>query len=169
MRWWPWLLVLVAGCAHAQHARWDPASSRLCTEHLCYRTGPLGPDWRAVHQEGAAIGFFSDRAGAVISSNATCRDDADAASLRVLTTHLLVGYTDRHVLSQERVELDRREALHTVLDVRLDGVPMVLELYVLKRNGCIFDLSLAAPPGWYPAARPAFARFVAGFVDERAT
>jgi hypothetical protein len=46
---------------------------------------------------------------------------------------------------------------------------MTLDLYVLKRNGCIFDLSLAAPPHCHPSAAPSFYRFVDGFTDERRT
>ena len=80
----------------------------------------------------------------MIQGNATCRDDADPAPLGSLTAHLLIGYTDRRTRSTEHVAVDGREALRSVIDARLDGVPVVLDLYVLKRNGCVFDLSLAA-------------------------
>ena len=156
---WIWAL-LISGCAHAE---WRAAEHRLCAGETCYQVGALAAGWHVVHQEGGEVGFFNDSAGAIIQSNASCRDDADAAPLSTLTNHLLIGYTDRRVRSQERVELDRREALRTVLDVRLDGVPMVLDLYVLIRNGCIFDLSLAAPPSAYATALGDFQRFVSGF------
>jgi hypothetical protein len=158
-------LVTLAGCAHAPRGHWNAAERRMCVGDICYHVGPL-PGWRVVHKERGQIGFYDDRGGAVIQSNATCRDDADAAPLRTLTRHLLIGYTDRHIRSQKEVELDRRAALHSVIDVRLDGVPMVLDLYVLKRNGCIFDLSLAAPPDAYAASQPQFQLFVDGFAQE---
>ncbi len=63
--------------------------------------------------------------------------------------------------------LDRREALHTHLDAKLDGVPMTLDLYVMKRNGCIFDLSYAAPPDAFARGYGDFQRFVDGFADTR--
>jgi hypothetical protein len=124
------------------------------------------PGWQLIRQKGAEIAFFHDHFDAVAQANATCRDDAEAASLEVLTRHLLIGYTDVEVQHKERTELDAREALHTIVHARLDGVPVVLDLYVLKRNGCIFDLSLAAPPGRYSSAVPDFARFVIGFRQE---
>ena len=87
--------------------------------------------------------------------------------MRALTRQLLIGYTDRDVESQEKVALDEREALRTRVTARLDGVPMTLELYVMKRNGCIFDLSYAAPPDAFARGLPDFRRFVDGFADVR--
>ncbi len=157
----------VVGCAHAPRGRVDAAADRVCAGSVCYRVGALGPGWRLVHQEGAAVGFFDDAGGAIVEANASCRDDADAAPLPALTRQLLIGYTARRIESQETVSLDGRDALHTRLTARLDGVPVRLDLYVLKRNGCIFDLSYAAPPGADTRAEADFARFVAGFADER--
>ena len=124
------------------------------------------PGWRLIRHKGGEIAFFQEHFDAVAQANATCRDDAEAASLEVLMRHLLIGYTDVQVHQNERVPLDGREALHDVVAARLDGVPVMLDLYVLKRNGCIFDLSLAAPPGRYPSVQRDFEGFVAGFRQE---
>ena len=59
--------------------------------------------------------------------------------------------------------LAQREALRTVVEVKLDGVPMVLDLWVLKRDGCLFDLSYAAPATRFAEGAADFGRFVAGF------
>jgi hypothetical protein len=156
----------VGGCAHAPkghiEARAD-GGDRVCAGDVCYRVGALGGAWRLVHQDGASVGFFSDDVGGVIEANATCRDDADAAPLPSLTRQLLIGYTERTVESQTTVPLDRREALRTRVAVKLDGVPMTLDLYVMKRNGCIFDLSYAAPPQKFARGADDFRRFVDGF------
>jgi hypothetical protein len=157
----------VAGCAHAPKGRFDAATRKACAGDVCYATGALPPAWRLVHQEGAAIGFYNDRVGGVIEANATCRDDADAAPLPALTRQLLIGYTERTIEKQETVPLAEREALHTRVRAKLDGVPMLLDLYVLKRNGCIFDLSYAAPPAEQARGAQDFAQFVAGFTDAR--
>jgi hypothetical protein len=159
--------VAVAGCAHAPRGHFDAQSRQICSRDICYRVGALAADWRLVHQEGAAVGFFSDSVGGVIEANATCRDDADAAPLSALTRQLLIGYTERRIDAQETVPLAGREALRTRATAKLDGVPMALDLYVLKRNGCIFDLSYAAPPHGWARGEPDFARFVDGFADTR--
>jgi hypothetical protein len=159
---------VAAGCAaKLPPGHWDASARRVCAGHVCYVVGTLDDSWRLVHQESAAVGWFSDRAGAVIESNATCRDDAEAAPLTALTRELLVGYTERHILDEKLVPLLRREALRTRVTAKLDGVPMTLEIYVVRRNGCVFDLSYAAPPDLFAVAAPDFARFVAGFADAR--
>lgn len=159
--------VAFGGCAHAPKGRFDAARDQVCAGKVCYRVGELGPGWRLVHQEGAAVGFYNDAVGAVIEANATCRDDAEAAPLGALTRQLFIGYTDRHIESQKTVPFAEREALHTRATAKLDGVPMALDVWVLKRNGCIFDLSYAAPPALAPRGEDDFRRFVDGFVDER--
>lgn len=159
----PILIVALTGCAHSA-GLWDASHSRLCTGGGdCYSVGALPPSWRMIQQEEAEIAFYDASSGAAIQGNESCRDDVDKAPLATLTHHLLIGYTDRRPRSEALVALDRREALRTVLDARLDGVAIVLDLYVLKRNGCIYDLSLAAPPAGYARAERDFAGFVGGF------
>lgn len=162
--------VAATGCAHAPRGHIEAThddAERVCAGDVCYRVPQLGERWRLVHQQGASVGYFSDAVGGVIEANATCRDDADAAPLGALTRQLLIGYTERHVRTESTVPLDEREALHTILDAKLDGVPVTLDLYVMKRNGCIFDLSYAAPPDAYARGAGDFQRFVGGFADAR--
>jgi hypothetical protein len=152
------LLMLSAGCAY------QPAGARaICSGRDCYEVGPLGPAWKSVMREDGMAGDFNAANGGIILSNASCRDDAEAAPLVSLTAHLLVGYTERHERYSGIVALASREALRSVIDAKLDGVPVVLDLYVFKRNGCVFDLSYAAPTAGYDAGLADFQRFVEGF------
>ena len=151
------LWLLLVGCGSTPHGHYDPEARRVCAGDVCYRIGEL-PGWQLVHQKGGQVAFFAEAFGAVAQANVTCRDDAEAAPLLALTRHLLIGYTEVQVKKRELVRLDAREALHSVVAAKLDGVPMVLDLYVIKRNGCIFDLSLATPPDRYQAAAVPFAR-----------
>ena len=160
--------VLVGGCLpHTPLPRWSEASKELCQGGMCYRVGELGPSWQAVHREAGSIGFFDAQSGGVIESNAPCRDDAEATPLRNLTGQLLIGYTEREIREERTVQLAERDALYSRVDAKLDGVPITLQLYVIKRNGCIFDLSYAAPPDRQSAGQADFQRFVDGFVDLR--
>ena len=153
---------LGVGCAAATHVHTSTERHELCAGDDCYRFGEL-PGWRVVRQKKGEVAFFDDEFDAVAQINTTCREDAEAASLEVLLRHLLIGYTDVKARAVEKVPLAEREALHSIVDARLDGVPVVLDLYVLKRNGCVFDLSLAAPPDRYSRASADFARFVGAF------
>jgi hypothetical protein len=157
------LLLTTVSCAHTLAGSYDPEHRQACNAGACYVVGALDGSWNFLHREGAAVAFFNPATNAIIESNASCRDDSEAAALEALTNHLLIGYTERHVATQALVTIDQREALHTIIDAKLDGVPMTLDLYVLKRNGCIFDLSLASPPAAHEQLAAPFAAFVSGF------
>jgi hypothetical protein len=45
------------------------------------------------------------------------------------------------------VPLDGREALRSHVVAKLDGVPRELLLTVMKKDGCVYDFALVAPPG----------------------
>ena len=152
------VLALCGGCAYR------PASkTAICSGRDCYEVGGLGQEWKSITLEDGAAGFFNATTGSVILGYASCRDDAEATPLSSLTAHLLVGYSDRRERSSELIAFAQREALRSVIDAKLDGVPVVLDLYVLKRDGCIFDLCFVARPASYDAGLPDFRRFVEGF------
>jgi len=161
------LAALGAGCVHRVPTSWDAAAHIACAGSTCFHAGDLGTPWLLVRKEDGAVGFFSPAGGGVVEAKATCRDDAEAAPLSSLTNQLLIGYTDRRVRAVERLLLDGHETLHSVIETKLDGLNVILDLYVTRRNGCIYDLSYAAAPGRYGDGLPAFRRFVAGFAAAR--
>jgi hypothetical protein len=162
------LAAVVAGCGPSlPRGHWDASARRVCAGHVCYDVGRLGASWRMVHFESASAGWFDDSSGAIISTNATCRADTEAAPLAALTRELLVGYTERQIESETLIPLQNREALRSHVRAKLDGVAMELDLVVLRKDGCVFDLAYAAPPASFARGQPDFARFVAGFADAR--
>lgn len=132
-----------------------------------YRIGPVGASWTPLDVEGEGdLAWHDPRAGAVVHVNATCDPGADVP-LTALTNHLLAGFTAREVVSEELVPFDGREALRTHVRARLDGVPRELLLYVLKKDGCVYDLGLVTPTGRaFEDALTSFEPFAAGFTTE---
>jgi len=55
--------------------------------------------------------------------NARCGHDGDDIPLLALTQHLFMNFTERQTVEQKIVPLDGREAMHTILSAKLDGVP----------------------------------------------
>jgi len=100
-------------------------------------------------------------ASILINSRCTTRDRD--APLLSLTEHLIIGTTDRQVSREETIPFDAREARHTLLRARLDGVPMAYDIYVLKKDGCVFDFVYVAPPEVGDSGRDQFETFVGGF------
>ncbi len=127
-----------------------------------YAVGQLPDTWKRVEGFGGDVGFIDKDTGAVVLANASC-DEYEDASLSVLTKHLLIGFTARETLSAKELTLDGREALETTLAAELDGVPVKMTLVVLKKNHCVYDMSLIAPVDLFDGKATDFAAFVQGF------
>jgi hypothetical protein len=94
------------------------------------------------------LAFRRDGYG-TIGVNSTCTEYEDVPDV-ALVNHLLFDTTSRKFTTEETVTLDGRGARHVIARVELDGVPVELELFVMKKDGCVFDLthvrSVDAPP-----------------------
>jgi hypothetical protein len=126
------------------------------------RVGPVPAAWRRVTIEGADLAFRDDERGGSALFNVRCGRRDDDAPLTALTQHLIMGTTEREFDAQDTVPFDRREALHTLLRAKLDGVPMQYDIYVMKKDGCIYDLVYVAPPGRFGEGAADFERFASG-------
>src|SRR5690606_3292323 len=100
--------------------------------------------------------------GVVIAVNAECEDHGDP-SLAVLTNHLLIGFEDRVIRERESLQISGRGALRTRVAATLDGVPVEMELTVLKKDGCVYDLVYLAPPHRFEEHVSTYRRVVASF------
>jgi hypothetical protein len=128
---------------------------------VSFRIGRLPSTWRRVQVAGGQLAFHHAEGGSILV-HATCQPRADVP-LDVLTNHLLFGFEDRRELGRAAFALDGRQALRTRLAARLDGVPVVLDLVVLRKDDCIYDLELASSPVVFADRRPDFERFFEGF------
>jgi hypothetical protein len=130
---------------------------------LHFRTGPIAPSWRELEGAHARLAFRDDPAETTVLVNARCGEPSDDGPLLALTAHLFLTFTDREIMEQVTVEMDGREALHTVMRAKLDGVAKVFDAYVLKKDGCVYDFVSISAPGQFSVARGPFEAFVAGF------
>lgn len=129
-----------------------------------YRVGQIGAGFQSVsvadHND---LAWSNHETGALVQVNSTCEADMDVP-LTALTNHLLIGFTEREIRSQETHPLDGREALVTNVVAKLDGVLRTMLLVVLKKDGCVYDMSLIAPDeASFASARPSFEQFVGEF------
>ena len=154
-----WLMVACVGlCACAGSQFKDHVFEE---GDLRYRLGDPDTGFRLVDIDDNDVSYFHEDLG-TIGIHATC-EGYDDVPPKALLNHLLFGTTDREEKLEETVTLDGRGALHALYEVTLDGVPVTLDVYVLTKDGCIFDFShvAASPP---PAAgTEAFRRLVYGF------
>jgi hypothetical protein len=129
---------------------------------MAFEVGPIPASWRTIEVDGALLAFREDRSAATVALNGRCGLDGDDVPLEALTHHLFLHFRQRLLIRQERVTLDDRAALRSELTAELDGVPMHFVVYVMKKDGCVYDFMLmSANAGG--ADREAFERFVRGF------
>ncbi len=155
---WLALFCCLSGCAHTE---WDGRT--YANDGMRFQTGPVAPGWRSIEPGYARLAFRDAARDLVISVNGRCGRDSDDVPLQALTQHLFLYFTDRQILKQETLTLDGREALRTELSAKLDGVPRRFVVYVLKKDGCVYDFVLIATPSVAASSIQEFDQFVFGF------
>lgn len=128
-------------------------------EHVAYRVSGPSDGWREVRVETANAAWLHDELGASLLVNSHCEGVQDAP-LEALANHLLIGWTEREIVAERKLELSRREALEREVSAKLDGVPRRLMLLVLKKDGCVYDVVLSSSPESFPRAKAAYERVV---------
>ncbi len=132
---------LCSGCRHGELKNGVFAKSGVR-----YRVGEVPPSFKQVGLNDNDLAFVAKDSPHSMALNSTCEGYSDA-SLQVLTQHLLMGFTDRQLVSHEVRPMDGRESLRSHYIAKLDGVPIELLLVVLKKNGCVYDFTYLSPRG----------------------
>jgi len=132
-------------------------------EGFAFRIGTLPAGWERVDVSHTALAFRDARDGGTIVLNGRCGVDGEDVPLAALTQHLFLRFTEREIEEQTVVPFDRREAMRTLLTAKLDGVPMKFEVWVLKKDGCVYDLAFMAAPSRFARGAAEFESFVRAF------
>ncbi|HEX8796286.1 MAG TPA: hypothetical protein VF765_35290 [Polyangiaceae bacterium] len=156
--WGPLLVAFLGACAHAEALHDGVLEKDDARIHL----GPVPPEWRGIHVDGADVAYRDEAREGSVLFNVRCGQRDSDAPLSVLTEHLIMGTTEREFDTQETIPFDGREAQHTLMRAKLDGVPMQYDIYVMKKNGCVYDLVYVAPPDRFSQGAPAFDAFARG-------
>lgn len=130
-----------------------------------FKHGPLPAGWAATGVDGTVAAWYHAGFGATIGVAAQCKDVEDV-SLDSLAQQTLIGLENREVVSQDRTDVQGREATDWVVKGSLDGVEVVIGLVTLRRGKCVYDLNLVSRPDAFERARADFRAFVAGFEVE---
>ena len=129
---------------------------------FAFRVTPPPEGWQRIEVSNAKLAY-RDEGGGMIAVDTRCHEDGGDVPLASLTQHLFLGFTDREILSQAVVPFDGREAMHTILQAKLDGVPTKFDVWVMKKDDCVHDLYYIAAPAHFDRGVAAFERFVQGF------
>lgn len=150
-----------AGCSGASKPGFDGTTYR--SGPIAFQVGSVPSKWRRVDVTDASLAYRDDVHAASILLNARCHSPDDGTPLVALTNHLVMGSTMREVAAQEAEPFDGREALHTKMRAKWDGVPMALDIYVMKKDGCVYDFVYMGDPSGFDSGSKDFEGFVKGF------
>jgi hypothetical protein len=156
------VLVSAAACGGGK-ARGSFDGSVYREGTIAFQIAPAPAAWRRIEVTDAALAFRDEAHDASVLVNARCKKPDDGTPLAALTNHLVMGSTEREILSERVEPFDRREALHTKMHAKWDGVPMALDIFVLKKDGCVYDFVYMAPPPSFDAGALEFESFVKSF------
>ena len=148
----------VAGCA-ASGLQGDVFQG----QGFSFRIAPPPQGWERVDVSHASLAYRDAADGGTVVINGRCGVDGEDVPLEALTQHLFMRFTERQILEQQTFAFDKREALRTVLSAKLDGVPMKFDVWVLKKDGCVYDLGYMAAPQRFERGAAEFERFARGF------
>ena len=129
-------IFLIAGCATLNISIDEKKSTQ-------YEYATLPQHWKHIENTKADASFWSEKSAATIFINSLCRR-YENTSLHQLTRNLLLGIQDISIIKTESIMLDEREAKHTIATGKLDGVAVKMNIYVTRKNYCIYDMSYSA-------------------------
>jgi hypothetical protein len=155
------LLAALCSCGGAARGSFDGAVYR--DGPIAFTLPPVPREWRRVDVTDASLAFRDDVHGASVLVNARCGKADGNTPLLALTNHLLMGSTEREFVTQNVEPFDGREALHSHVRAKWDGVPMELDIYVMKKDGCTYDFVYMGSPSAFTEGSTSFEAVVRGF------
>lgn len=146
-----------------------------------FGVGLPGRGWKPYPEDesGLQVAWFHSKSSSVIQVRSQCAEHGDS-SLEMFTEHIGADFEDWELLQRDSGKVDRRgrpimqvqqsefkladrRAVRSSIQAKLDGVKIRLEIVVVKKNGCLFDLMYISRPDDFEKRLPAFERVVAGF------
>lgn len=161
------VITLASGCAgwrdfgDTYYAHRSPRA--LAAKEATFSFGMPGADWTPIDDvDDVQVAWFNPALAGIIELRAQCDEQGDS-SLEQYTDHLRIDFEDWAIVEQGKATLAGRAARRTVVDASLDGISRRNELWVVKKNGCLFDLRYHAAPENFAAGQRDFSAVVQGF------
>ena len=99
--------------------------------------------WTAQTSNQESDRAFKTSTGNTATLTSSCEQKA-GMSLEVLTRHLLLGARNTVFLKEESHTVSGEEGRYSSVKTTLEGSKFFLEIFVLKRNACVFDFTLVS-------------------------
>lgn len=113
----------------------------------------------------ADIVWQSKSTGSTIAVNSLCKKYSDS-SLKALRDNILSGVDKLNVEKDETLTYSGRDAQRVLASGTTDGVPVVIDLLIFKKNNCSYDLVFIAGNKHFSREKPVFEDFLKGFTAQ---
>ncbi len=128
-----------------------------------YLVGQLPSQWQRVQVSQNVITFYNKQDEASITTDAFCGESFVDRPLDILASELASALTDLNTISTDRFMLDKRESYRQKVFGKMDGVPVKMDIVVIKKNSCNFDFVAVMPPKNSTKITKDFEQFFNGF------
>lgn len=108
--------------------------------------GQLPDGWVRMKVSRRAISFYNESYKASISTDAFCGRSFSDRPLDALAGELSAVLAERETKWTEEMMLDGRGALRVFVEGKMDGVPVNMDIVVVKKDECNFDFVAVRPP-----------------------
>lgn len=160
-------LVLSSSCIFRPSTYQGVIGSRsgrvFLTRERFYHVGLLPDGWQRMRVRARTVSFYHPGYRSSISTDAICGRGASDRSLVALSGEMASAVEGRTLLSETTLQLAGRGALRQRLRGSQDGVPVLVDLVVLRKDGCVFDFYAVMPPEPDAEAVRDFEAFFGGF------
>ena len=112
------------------------------------------------------ISFYNQEFASSISTDAFCGRAIEGQRVGSLGGEIISALERREILKEEKFELGGRGAVRQLVRGEMDGVPMVVDLVMVKKDECVFDFYTVMPYHARPEVEEAFRGFYGGFQYE---
>lgn len=129
-----------------------------------YHVGILPDGWRRMDTKARVISWHNEAYKSSVTTDAFCGKSFSDRPLDTLAGELASALSnDRMTTSSREMMLDERGALRLSVAGTMDGVPVEMDIVVVKKNGCNFDFIAVMPPDAPNQVTDDFEDFFNGF------
>lgn len=124
-------------------------------------TAPISP-FHEIESRHLDKSWQNTKTGSTISFLSDCYGAVDP-TLDNIFNGILSEIEDKRIIESHNVDYNEREALHSTVEGKVDGIQTRFELMIFKKNNCIYILTYAAKEGAFAHNQRDFLKFVKGF------
>jgi len=128
-----------------------------------FHVSRLPPPWKGPKIRLKQLIHENDPLQATIVTDALCGPKYDDGPLPKLAAEMFQKMTDRKIASQITLTIDGRSAYRMRGQGRMDGVLLEMDVVVLKKNLCLYDMVYVAPPAAFSRGEKDFEDYIHGF------